>query len=159
MNKFMMTAILALTGIIIISSFGLQLMPADAVPEVPEAMAANVLYVCPTASNTWDAMSMTLRQFSRFFEVMLMGSLIVLAFMWGWAFYQNLLKDKFDADKYKTPWEMTKIAFWAVVIIVVCMMTPNFFRTVHINGVEQPFVLCEAGDENARAVRADIISH
>ena len=49
--------------------------------------------------------------------------------------------------------------FWAVVIIFMLMMTPNYFRSVHVNGVNRDYVLCEFGDDGARPVRADIVSH
>ncbi len=155
----MVTAICLLTAIIIISSFGLQLAPVDTVSQVPEAVSANVLYICPVASSIWDPIAAGFSQFSRFFKVLLAGCLIVLSFSWGWALYQNLLKDKFDGDKYKQPWGLTKLLFWAAVIIFMMMMTPNYFRTVHVQGIDAPYVLCEVGETGARAVRADVIRY
>ncbi len=159
MKPTMVTAICLLTAIIIVSSFELQLDPVDVSTQIPDAVAANILYVCPVASTIWDPISAGFTQFAKFFKVLLAGCVMILSFSWGWALYQNLLKDKFDGDKYKQPWGLTKILFWAVVIIFMLMMTPNYFRTVHVNGINKDFVLCEVGDEGAKPVRADIVSH
>ena len=159
MQKRMVTAICLLTAIIIMSSFGLQLDPGNVSTKIPESLSANILYICPVESSIWDPIAAGFSQFSRFFRILLVACLIVLSFSWGWALYQNLLKDKFDGDKYKQPWGLTKLLFWGVVIIFMLMMTPNYFRTVHVNGISKPYVLCEAGDQNARAVRADVVKH
>ncbi len=141
------------------SSFNLQLTPVDVASQVPESMSANVLYVCPVTSTIWGPISEGFSQFSRFFKILFAFCLIVLLFSWGWALYQNLLKDKFDGDKYKQPWGLTKLIFWGVVIIYMLTMSPNYFRTVHINGIDTPYVLCEAGEDGAKEVRADIVKH
>ena len=159
MKPTMVTAICFLTAIIIVSSFGLQLDPVDVSTQIPEHWAANALYICPATSSIWDPIATGFSQFSKVFRVVLAASLIVLAFSWGWAFYQNLLKDKFDGDKYKQPWALTKVLFWGTVIIFMLMMTPNYFRTVHVAGVNKDYVLCEVGDENASPIRADVVSH
>lgn len=159
MKPTMVTAICLLTAIIIVSSFELQLDPVDVSTQIPDAVAANILYVCPVTSTIWDPISAGFTQFAKFFKVLLAACVMILSFSWGWALYQNLLKDKFDGDKYKQPWGLTKILFWAVVIIFMLMMTPNYFRTVHVNGINKDFVLCEVGDEGAKPVRADIVSH
>lgn len=77
--------------------------------------------------------------------------------MWSWALYQNLLKDKFVRDAYKTPWEFTKLLFWAVVIITMLTMTPNHFRTVHLDGASGDWILCDNNTPGARVVRADSV--
>lgn len=159
MKPTMVTAICLLTAIIIVSSFGLQLDPVDVSSQISGAASANTLYVCPINSSIWDPIAAGFSQFATFFKVILAACLIVLSFSWGWAFYQNLLKDKFDGDKYKQPWGLTKMLFWGVVVIFMLMMTPNYFRTVHINGTNQDYILCEAGDNNARAVPADTVTH
>ena len=159
MKPTMVTAICLLTAIIIVSSFELQLDPVDVSTQIPDAVAANILYVCPVTSIIWDPISAGFTQFAKFFKVLLAACVMILSFSWGWALYQNLLKDKFDSDKYKQPWGLTKMLFWAVVIIFMLMMTPNYFRTVHVNGINKDFVLCEVGDEGAKPVRADVVSH
>lgn len=159
MKPTMGTAICLLTAIIIVSSFELQLDPVDVSTQIPDAVAANILYVCPVNSTIWDPISAGFTQFAKFFKVLLAACVMILSFSWGWALYQNLLKDKFDGDKYKQPWGLTKMLFWAVVIIFMLMMTPNYFRTVHVNGINKDFVLCEVGDEGAKPVRADVVSH
>ena len=159
MKPTMVTAICLLAGIIIMSSFGLQLDPTDAVKEIPENIAANILYVCPTASTTWDPIANGFTAFIHYLKILLVFGLIVVAFSWFWAFYQNLLKDKFDADKYKTPWGLTKMMMWGVAIFLLLIYTPNHFRTVHVKGINKDYVLCEAGDDGAMRIRADIVSH
>ncbi len=154
MQKRMVTAICLLTMIIIMSSFGLQLDPV----EIP-VQSGNTLYVCPAASSIWDPIGTGFSQFSRFFKILLMSCLIVLTFSWGWALYQNLLKDKFDGDKYKQPWGLTKLLIWGIVIIYMLMLTPNYFKSVHINGDPNDYVLCEYGEENAREVPANIVTY
>lgn len=159
MKPRMISAICLLTAIIIVSSFGLQLEPADVTTRIPDAVAANILYVCPIDSSMWDPIAAGFTKFSRFFKIMLASCIIVLLFFWGWALYQNLLKDKFDGDKYKQAWGLTKYLLWGVAIIFILMMTPNYFRTVHVNGVDKDYILCEAGEADAIPVRADIVSH
>lgn len=159
MKPKMVMAICLLTAIIIVSSFGLQLDPVDISAQIPDSASANILYVCPVKSQLWDPIAEGLGQLSKVFKILLAACLMILSFSWGWAFYQNLLKDKFDGDKYKQPWELTKLLFWAVVIIVMLLMTPNYFRTVHISGSNKDFVLCEVGEKDAHAIPASRISY
>ena len=84
-------------------------------------------------------------------------ALMLLIVVWAWAMYQNLLKDKFNRDSFKTPWAMTKALFWAVVIILLMIKTPNYFRTVYVRGDNTAYVLCENNTPGARAVRADAV--
>lgn len=159
MKPTMVTAICLLAGIIIMTSFGLQLDPTDAISKIPDTVSANILYVCPAASSTWDPIATGFSAFTRYLKILLIFGVIVVAFSWGWAFYQNLLKDKFDADKYKTPWGLTKMMLWGIVIFLLLIYTPNHFRTVHVKGIKKDYVMCEAGDTGAMRVRADIVSH
>ena len=155
----MVTAICLLTAIIIMSSFGLQLDPIDASSQISSMDSAGMLYVCPIESTVWDPIANGFRQFSKFFKILFAACIIVLSFSWGWALYQNLLKDKFDADKYKQPWALTKLLAWGVIIIFMLMMTPNYFKTVHVNGGTTDYVLCEYGEADAKAVPANMISY
>ena len=84
--------------------------------------------------------------------------IIVLLFAWGWALYQNLLKDKFNADVYKNPWGITKIVFWAVIIAVLLVKTPNYFRRVDVRGHGNNWVLCENTSEGAKAAPYKMVS-
>lgn len=113
---------------------------------------ANYLFVCPTSSNTWDSIADVLGKFTEYMYMGVSFMIIVLLFSWGWALYQNLLKDKFNADVYKTPWTITKIAFWITIVFIVLSKTPNYYRPrVEVNSTS--WVLCESTSENARAVR------
>jgi hypothetical protein len=71
--------------------------------------------------------------------------------------YQNLLKDKFVRDAFKKPWAATKMLFWALVVVLLLVKTPNYFRTVHVDGTNTNWVLCESNTPGARAVRADAV--
>ena len=120
----------------------------------------DVLYVCPILEDSWSQFAEALSFGRKYIMMFFAFALIVLSFSWGWALYQNLLKDKFNADVYKNPWELTKIFFWGAVIVTVLSMTPNYFRTVNVNigGNETKAVLCESTSENARAVNAQTVT-
>ena len=156
MKPTMLFTIVALTAIILVSSFGLQLAPNDPISVAPD-MVGNVLYVCPVASNLWDALASALRPYSYYFILALFFVIMLLLFSWGWALYQNLLTDSFKRETFKKPWQLTKITFWAAIIATIFVMTPNYFRTVHVDGTVTEWVLCDADTPGARAVRADAV--
>lgn len=156
MKKTMVFVIVLATMIIIMTSFNLQLAPTAPL-NIPESELPTALYVCPAASSVFDPISMGFAPFTRFFRILLAFALMILPFYWGWALYQNLLKDKFNRDSFKTPWAMTKALFWAVVIILLMIKTPNYFRTVYVRGDNTAYVLCENNTPGARAVRADAV--
>ena len=112
----------------------------------------NVLYVCNAASDMWDRVSQGLHFLAGFAPLFFSFVGIVLLFSWGWALYQNLLKDKFIDEAYKNPWDLTKIFFWMVVVFTVFYMTPNHFRQVEVRGSEEQWVLCDNTSEGARPV-------
>ena len=112
----------------------------------------NVLYVCPATSDGWNQFSTGLHAVGQYAHLLFAFIILVLMFSWGWALYQNLLKDKFSADVYKNPWNLTKVVFWGVVIITVLYMTPNYYRRVNVRGSHTDWVLCENTSEGARAV-------
>ena len=78
-------------------------------------------------------------------------------FGWGWQLYQNMLSDKFKRDSFKNIWGYTKLAFWAGVIVLLIVATPNSFRRVEITGAGNNWVLCDGNTPGARAVRADAV--
>lgn len=158
MKQTMFLAIIALTAIVLVSSFGLQLSHTEII-QVPESVIGQELYVCPAANQMWDSMAAAFQPFIKFFIVGFFFVAILLLFTWGWALYQNLLKDSFKRDAFSKPWQFTKLAFWAGVILLLLCATPNYFRTVHINGVNGNWVLCENNSPDARAVRADAVTH
>ena len=112
----------------------------------------SVLYVCPASSEIWDQISESLRLMSKYIYLFFTFAGIVLLFSWGWALYQNLLKDKFSDDAYKNPWGLTKIFFWMLVVFIVIVMTPNHFRHVEVRGSSEQWGLCDYDSEGARAV-------
>jgi hypothetical protein len=156
MKKTMVMAIVLMTMIIITASFELQLAPRAPL-NIPESAMPTALYVCPAASSLFDPISLGFLPFIGFFRVLLAFALIVLPFYWGWALYQNLLKDKFNRDSFKTPWAMTKALIWAIALILLMINTPNHYRTVRVLGDNTPYVLCESNSPGVRAVRADAV--
>ncbi len=156
MNKTMVFAIVAMTAIIMMSAFNLQIMPHASVV-VPNMAAGSELYVCPAADTMWDSFANMARMFSKPIWIIVLFGATILMFTWGWAFYQNLLKDKFDRGVYKKPWGFTKLLFWAIVAIVLCMYTPNHFRGVSVTGMAGEWVLCQDDTPGAIAVRADAV--
>ena len=74
-------------------------------------------------------------------------------YLWMWALYQNLLKDKFNRDSFKKPWMFTKFLFWAIVIMTVLMKTPDYFRAIEIDGARGQYVLCESSTPGAKIVK------
>ena len=119
-----------------------------------------VLYVCPVTDSTWVSFANAMSVGRKYIYMGFWFVGIVLLFSWGWALYQNLVKDKFSADAYKNPWDLTKLFFWAGVICTILAMTPNYFRTVHIrtNGHNSTWVLCENTSTGARAVNAQAVT-
>lgn len=156
MKPTMLFAIVLLTAIILMTSFDIQLSPTQPLVVAPEA-APTTLYVCPAASKTWDMLAQAFGQFTRPLIIGFFFAVILLCFSWAWAMYQNLLKDKFVRDAFKTPWAATKLLFWAVVILSMLAFTPNYFRSVRVDGTNGNWVLCENNTPGARAVRSDTV--
>ena len=154
MNKKpgLLFAISALAIIIIAVSFHFNF--GENVPvELSEGVNPdNVLYVCNAANTTWIQISQGLHFLASFAPFFFSFVGIVLFFSWGWALYQNLLKDKFVDEAYKNPWELTKIFFWMAVVFTVLYVTPNHFRQVEVRGSDEQWVLCENTSEGATAV-------
>lgn len=156
MKPLMLFAIVALVSIIIVTSFDLQLAPNAAIMLSPET-AADALYICPTTSAFWDGFASALSYFKQYMIIILFFVVMLLAFSWGWALYQNLLNDSFKRESFQTPWQMTKFTFWVSVIALLFVMTPNHFRSVTVDGLSGQYVLCESDTPGARAVRADAV--
>ncbi len=156
MKPLMLFAIIALVSIIVVVSFGLQLAPNAPIALSPEA-AAEALYICPTSSLFWDGFANGLMPFHRYLIIGLFFVVMLLAFSWGWALYQNLLNDSFKRESFKKPWQMTKFTFWVSVIVLLFALTPNYFRSVTVDGLSGQYVLCESDTPGARAVRSDAV--
>ena len=152
----MLFAILALVSIVMVVSFDLQLAPNAAIVLSPENVG-NALYICPAESSFWDAFAKSLLPFHRQMIIALFFIIMLLAFSWGWALYQNLLSDSFKRESFQTPWKLTKFMFWVSVIVWLFAMTPNYFKTVSVDGLSGQYVLCEVDTPGARAVRADSV--
>ena len=156
MNKkpglFLAVSLLAV--VILAASFDIHLGGVEPVHLRAGVNPGDVLYVCPVENMTFDSLAKSFSILSKQVTLLFTFALIILAFSWGWALYQNLLKDKFSADAYKNPWSLTKIFFWAMVVVTIIMVTPNYFRKVHVHsrGHTYDYVLCEQNSAGARAV-------
>ncbi len=156
MKKQMMSAIIMLTIIVLMASFDFSL---DGSPPInlPADIRGNALFVCPAASPFWDAIAAGFSFFARYVLMGFFFATIILAFMWGWALYQNLLKDSFNKDAFSKPWGFTKLLFWAGVILLIIFNTPNRYRRVDVTGKTGDYVLCENTSPGAVAVRSDLV--
>jgi hypothetical protein len=124
---------------------------------VPESVRGGVLFVCPATSGFWDALASGFAPFTRYIVIGFFFAAIILTFMWGWALYQNLLKDSFNKDSFSKPWAFTKMLFWAGVIFMLVLNTPNRYRSVTISGTPGDWVLCENSSAGARVVNTDLV--
>ncbi|MBR5625374.1 MAG: hypothetical protein IKW67_01155 [Alphaproteobacteria bacterium] len=156
MKKTMIFTILALIMILMMVSFDISFSPNAPIP-VPESVAPNALYVCPAASPAWEQYASILAKFRRPIVIGFFSVGILLCFIWAWSLYQNLLKDKFNRDSFKKPWGATKFFFWAIIIVIILMATPNHFRTVHLKNNPQNWVLCESNTPGAKVAPADMV--
>lgn len=156
MKKQMMSAIILLTIIILMASFDFSL---DGTPpiEVPTDIQGRALFVCPAASSFWDSIAAGFSFFTRYVLMGFYFATIVLAFMWGWALYQNLLKDSFNKDAFTKPWGFTKLLFWSGIILLLVFNTPNRYRMVEVSDMPGEWVLCESTSAGAVAVSADSV--
>ena len=156
MKKGLLYSIIALAAIVIVAAFHMQLGNIDS-NLVSESAAGNVLYVCPGTSSAWDSVAFALRPFTNYIVAAFFFCIMLLAFGWGWQLYQNLIADKFKRDAFKNIWTYTKWTFWALVIAMLVLITPNHFRRVEITGHGDNWVMCDANMPGARAVRADAV--
>jgi hypothetical protein len=145
-----------ITAIVLMVSFDITLFPNAAI-ELSTDISPNALFVCPVKQDTWARIASGLSMIKRPLLIGFFFAAMVLSAIWVWALYQNLLKDKFDRGAYKKPWAFTKLLFWAAVIVFMLIKTPDSFRTVHLQGAEGDWVLCENNTPGARAVHADTV--
>lgn len=157
MKPSMLFAIIMLAAIVIATAFGLSFGGAEKVVTVPAAFMGQELYVCPANVQPWTSISQSLHPLTNYFIIGFFFAVILLMFSWGWALYQNLLKDEFKKDAYTKSWSMTKMLFWVTVIILLLSFTPNHFRTVRIHGDNRQWVLCENTNPKALAVKAEAV--
>ena len=157
MQKPMISAVVCLTIVILMAFFEFSL--DDTVPLVlPESIRGRALFVCPAANGFWDSMAAGFGQFYRYILIGFFFAAIVLAFVWGWSLYQNLLQDKFKREDFTKPWGFTKLLFWATIALIIILHTPNNYRQLEIRGTDGTWVTCENTSEGARAVAIDLVS-
>lgn len=156
MKPTMIFALAMVTLIALMASFDVHLGNIAPTIRVPENMLGDVLYICPAVSSGWDSAAEILRTIQTPITIAVFFAMTMLLFTWGWALYQNLLKDKFNRNMFLKPWGFTKLLFWAVVILLLATNTPNHYRAVHIRGVAGNFVLCENNTPN-RAEWKDVL--
>lgn len=145
---------LALIVLATIFKLHLRLGPESASPVT--ANVSNHLFYCPATTSRWDDFARLFSVGEDFVSLSVAFIALVLVFSWGWALYQNLVKDKFNVDVYKNPWKITKIVFWSAVVCYILAMTPNHFRPkiiVRSGGQKTEQVLCEQNAIGAKAVK------
>ena len=159
MNKKpgLLFAVVFFAIIILAASFNMNLGGGAIVKLKPGINPDTILYVCQITESNWNVFANVFSMWEKYVYMFFIFATIVLSFSWGWALYQNLLKDKFSADAYKNPWALTKMFFWAGVICTILAVTPNHYRTVHVRGDNRNWVLCENFSEGAHAVRAQAV--
>lgn len=156
MKPTMMFAVIMVTAIVLMVSFNITLSPNTPIV-LNDTIAPNALFVCPVTDSGWIQVADGLGHFTRPLVIALFFAMMILTAVWSWALYQNLLKDKFNRDSFKNPWAFTKWLFWAAIIVFMLIRTPDSFRTVHIDGANGAWVLCDNNTPGARAVHADSV--
>ena len=157
MKPIMLFSIVLLTAIILAASFGLHIMPLDPLYNLSEDLVSRALYICPASNGFFDSFSIAIRPYTLYINMFFFFCVVLLLFFWGWALYQNLLKDAFNQKTYTNAWWFTKKVFWLGVIVVLLVSTPNHYRNVHLRGYTGNWVLCEANNPDAKPVLSDII--
>lgn len=153
----MLFSIILITAIILASSFGLHIMPTEPIYKLTPDVTATALYVCPAASGAFDSIAAGLRPFLGYINMAFFGFAMMILFGWGWALYQNLLKDKFEQNAFNKSWALTKALFWVIVVINILVMTPNYYRTVHVVGAPGNYIMCEENTPGALPVLAGAV--
>ena len=150
-------SVFAAITIAVMAMSGVSLTPTAPIHNLPDSVRAEALFVCPTTDATFDELANTLSQFRRQLQMIFMFCLMLLFAVAGWAFYQNLIKDKFDKKSYDLTSALAITLFWGTLVVTILMHSPNSFRTVGVRGHEGKFVLCESNTPGARPVRATAI--
>ena len=155
MKPTMIFTIVMMIIIILMTAFDVHFganVPLDVAPD----KMAHTLFVCPVEQGgIWAIFSTMLKRATKPITIGFSFAILMLMFSWGWALYQNLLKDKFSRDVYKNPWAFTKMTFWALVAVLLAAATPTYFRTVKVEGSNEKWVLCENNSPRAVAVPAE----
>lgn len=131
------------------ASFGLSLDHTQAI-HLPKGVNGRALFVCPAEHSFWDSMSHGLAPYFKYISILFFFAGIILLFFWGWAMYQNLLKDEFKKEAFSNPWAFTKILFWGFIIVLMLVHGPNHYREVKLENSTKNWVICEANSTGAQ---------
>ncbi len=154
MKKPLIGVIIMMIVVIIMTTFHLSL-GGNAGIELTGAARGTKLFVCPILTDDfWHRMAAGFAPFSQYITIGFFFCTILLLFVWGWALYQNLLKDEFKRENFTKPWQFTKLLFWAGIVVLLTLNTPNRYRRVEIDGVRGEWVLCENTSIGAKTVAA-----
>ena len=154
-NKLLFLS-LVIIAIVIMAIYDFQLMPGAVAP-VPPGAEAYALYVCPVES-FFDSGTDVWRQVERGVNIALLSFMMLTLAVYGWILYVSLLQEKVKEDTFKIPSLMLKILIAAFVVSRLMTNTPNYYRSVHVQGSDRRFVLCESTSPGARSVRHDAVS-
>jgi len=159
MKPIMLISALGIIAIIIAASFGLAVdtTTPNLLLKLPESVRGSALFVCPAADPIFDETASALSMFRTQLMMIFFFFFILLVASTGWAFYQNLIKDKFEKDRYDFPFFLGKSLFWVTIIVTILLHSPNGFRTVGVRGADGKFVLCQSNTPGARPVRSDMV--
>ncbi|MCL2338718.1 MAG: hypothetical protein FWC51_02060 [Proteobacteria bacterium] len=156
MKPFAIFSVLFFIAIVVAGSFGLAIAPHPPIV-LPDGATPIALFVCPAASNVFDPIARGLGMYRNQLMIAFFFFFILLIMSAGWAFYQNLISDKFDAQKYEFTFFLAKALFWVTVVVTILLHTPNGFRTVGIAGAPGDYVFCQSDTPGARAVKESAI--
>jgi len=156
MKKSMVSVITFLTIIVLMAAFDFSLGSGNVI-NVAQDMRGQTLFICPAESSLWDALAVGFGQFYKYITVGFFFAAIILVFVWGWALYQNLLKDSFKKEDFSKPWSFTKLLFWAWVIMILVFNTPNKYREVDVTNKTGNWVLCENSSTDARVINTNLV--
>ena len=168
MKPALLFSVLAVIAIMVLVSF--ETGPGEWMGMAPAAHRfrettdlGGVLYVCPAADSVWGSISETLHQLRTQILMLFSAALLFLIAAFGWALYQDLIKDKFIYNDWRFTIGFAKGLFYLAIAVTIAMYSPNFFKTVGIRGVDdeqgapRKFVLCERDTPGSRPVRESAV--
>ena len=159
MDQKLFLVLSAIVIVIVVSMLDIHVLPIVDIHKIPINIANEVLYVCPIKNVNFEGVAKTLINLRQHLNFIFFVSIVLLIISWSWAMYQTLLKDSFKKDPFKSPWFFTKIFFWTVVVLSILYKTPNFYRTVKVEGSTQKWILCEKNSKESKAVLSKNVKH
>ena len=162
MKQTLLLSTLVIITIVVLASFGY--VPAEwvgikiPVHNISDSVAANALFVCPAASPVFDGISKAMLNYRNQITMIFFFFFMIFLATTAWGFYQNLIKDEFDQNKYLPAFFIGKWLFWISIVVMILMYTPNHFRTVKVTGSAEKWVLCESTSAGSRPVRANAVN-